>query len=76
MTVPVGGRLPNLAYIGPDKAGSSWLHTMLDHHPQVYVTEAKDLYFFDRFYHRGQGLVRPAVRRRSRAPPLHRRGLP
>lgn len=54
MTVPVGGRLPNLAYIGPDKAGSSWLHTMLDHHPQVYVTEAKDLYFFDRFYHRGR----------------------
>ena len=44
----------SLAYIGPDKAGSSWLHTMLDHHPQIYVTEAKDLYFFDRFYHRGQ----------------------
>ena len=54
MTVPAVGRLPNLAYIGPDKAGSSWLHTMLDHHPQVYVTEAKDLYFFDRFYHRGK----------------------
>ena len=47
------GRLPNFVYIGPDKAGSSWLHAALLHHPQVHLSEAKDLYFFDRFYDRG-----------------------
>lgn len=47
------GRLPNFVYIGPDKAGSSWLHEALSHHPQILLSEAKDLYFFDRFYSRG-----------------------
>lgn len=46
-------RLPNFIYIGPDKAGSSWLHEMLIGHPDVFFTPAKDLYFFDRYYSRG-----------------------
>ena len=46
-------RLPNFLYVGPDKAGSSWLHEMLIKHPDVYLTPAKDLYFFDRYYDRG-----------------------
>jgi hypothetical protein len=46
-------RLPNFLYVGPDKAGSSWLHETLLRHPQVYLTPAKDLYFFDRYYDRG-----------------------
>ena len=46
-------RLPNFVYIGPDKAGSSWLHEILLTHPQVYLTPAKDLYYFDRYYDRG-----------------------
>ena len=46
-------RLPNFLYVGPDKAGSSWLHEMLLKHPDVYVTPAKDLYYFDRYYDRG-----------------------
>lgn len=46
-------RLPNFLYIGPDKAGSSWLHERLLRHPEVYLTPAKDLYFFDRYYDRG-----------------------
>lgn len=46
-------RLPNFLYVGPDKAGSSWLHEMLLKHPEVYLTPAKDLYFFDRYYDRG-----------------------
>jgi hypothetical protein len=50
-----GGRLPNFLYIGPDKAGSSWLHEVLLRHPQVFLTEAKDLYFFDRYFDRGLG---------------------
>lgn len=44
---------PNFLYIGPDKAGSSWLHEVLLQHPQVHMPEAKDLYFFDRYYERG-----------------------
>ena len=46
-------RLPNFVYIGPSKAGSTWLHEVLIQHPQVYLTEAKDLYFFDRYFDRG-----------------------
>jgi hypothetical protein len=46
-------RLPNFLYVGPDKAGSSWLHETLLKHPDVYLTPAKDLYFFDRYYDRG-----------------------
>jgi hypothetical protein len=48
-------RLPNFLYVGPDKAGSSWLHEVLLKHPDVYLTPAKDLYFFDRYYDRGLG---------------------
>jgi hypothetical protein len=46
-------RLPNFLYVGPDKAGSSWLHETLIKHPDVYLTPAKDLYFFDRYFDRG-----------------------
>jgi hypothetical protein len=46
-------RLPNFLFLGPDKAGSSWFHEALLRHPSVYLSEAKDLYFFDRYYDRG-----------------------
>lgn len=46
-------RLPNFLYIGPDKAGSSWLHEVLLTHPDIFMTPAKDLYFFDRYYDKG-----------------------
>lgn len=46
-------RLPNFLYVGPDKAGSSWLHEIMLRHPDVYLTPAKDLYYFDRYYDRG-----------------------
>jgi hypothetical protein len=46
-------RLPNFLYIGPDKAGSSWLHDVLIEHPEVFMTPAKDLYFFDRYFDKG-----------------------
>ena len=49
----MNARLPNFVYIGPSKAGSTWLHEVLIRHPQVYMTEAKDLYFFDRYFDRG-----------------------
>ncbi len=46
-------RLPNFLYIGPDKAGSTWLHEVLIEHPDIYLSPAKDLYFFDRYYAKG-----------------------
>lgn len=45
--------LPNFIYLGPSKAGSTWLHEVLVAHPHVYMTDAKDLYFFDRYFDRG-----------------------
>lgn len=38
--------LPNFLYIGPDKAASSWLFTVFKKHDDIYVTPAKDLYYF------------------------------
>ena len=45
--------LPNFLFIGPDKAGSTWLHQALGRHPQVCLSTAKELFFFDQFYERG-----------------------
>lgn len=40
-------------FLGPDKAGSSWIHEALVAHPSVVVPGVKDLFFFDRFNSRG-----------------------
>jgi hypothetical protein len=40
-------------HLGPGKSGSTWLHEVLILHPEVYLTAAKDLYFFSRYYERG-----------------------
>ncbi len=49
----MNARLPNFIYIGPSKAGSTWLHEALILHPDIYMSLAKDLYFFDRYFDRG-----------------------
>jgi hypothetical protein len=54
--------LPNFLHIGPGRAGSTWLHEVLVQHPQVYLTDAKDLYFFSRYYHRGLDWYRTQFR--------------
>lgn len=46
-------RRPDFLFIGPDKTGSSWLYEVLRQHPACYVPPAKDIYFFDRYYHFG-----------------------
>jgi len=45
--------LPNFLFIGPDKTGSTWLYEILRQHPQCFVPDCKDIYFFDRYYNRG-----------------------
>lgn len=46
-------RLPNFLHLGPSKSGSTWLHEVLICHPEIYLSRAKDLYFFSRYYDRG-----------------------
>ena len=45
--------LPNFLYIGTSKAGSTWLYSVLDHHPDIYMAPGKSLYFFCHHYGRG-----------------------
>jgi len=40
-------------FLGPDKAGSTWIHGVLARHPDVAVPKSKDLFYFDRFHDRG-----------------------
>lgn len=36
----------NLFVIGVNKAGTSWLYYLLDHHTDIFMADAKELYFF------------------------------
>lgn len=45
--------LPNFIYGGPPKAGSSWIYSLLDAHPEVFVPEGKYVQYFTDFYDRG-----------------------
>jgi sulfotransferase family protein len=46
--------LPTFVGIGVPRAGTTWLHTLLDGHPQVYLpTRRKEVRFFDRHHERG-----------------------
>ena len=40
-------------YIGPDKSGSTWLFNIFKKHKDIFVPNAKDIYFFDRYYTKG-----------------------
>jgi len=44
---------PNFLYVDPDKSGSSWLFKVLESHPECFVPECKDIYYFDNYYDRG-----------------------
>ena len=46
--------LPTFLGIGVQRAGTTWLHTVLDSHPEVYMpTRRKEIRFFERYYHHG-----------------------
>lgn len=44
---------PNFIAIGPGKTGTSWLYKVLDEHPDVCMSSAKETTFFDDHYHHG-----------------------
>jgi len=46
---------PNFIYVGTGKAGSTWLHQVLQKHPDIYVTPVKETNYFDLNYDRGIG---------------------
>jgi hypothetical protein len=39
-------RFPDFFIIGPQRTGTTWLHAQLRHHPEVFLAEPKELYFF------------------------------
>ena len=52
--VAVPATIPNFAYIGTSKAGSTWLFNALAGHPDVYLASNKGLYYFDSHFDEGQ----------------------
>ena len=43
--------LPTFLVIGAARAGSTWLHHLLDSHPDVYVPgRRKEIAYFDKLY--------------------------
>jgi hypothetical protein len=45
--------LPNFLIIGAQKAGTTWLAKCLGEHPDVFIPEIKEIYYFDRYYDNG-----------------------
>ncbi len=39
-------RFPDFFIVGPQRTGTTWLHAHLRYHPEVFLTEPKELYFF------------------------------
>jgi hypothetical protein len=39
-------RFPDFFIIGPQRTGTTWLHAHLRFHPQIFLSEPKELYFF------------------------------
>ena len=52
--MPATTTIPNFAYIGTSKAGSTWLFNALAGHPDVYLASNKGLYYFDQHFDEGQ----------------------
>ena len=46
---------PTFLCIGIQKAGTSWLYRMIEQHPEVCVSQPKELHFFNRHYDKGIG---------------------
>jgi len=50
---------PHFIHLGPEKTGSSWLHDMLEQHPDVDLPPLKEIrYFYERFISRTSFLRR------------------
>ncbi|TFH25114.1 MAG: sulfotransferase [Myxococcales bacterium] len=50
--VPAGNvdvsRFPDFLIVGPQRTGTTWLHAMLREHPEVFLSEPKEIFYFSR----------------------------
>ena len=44
---------PNFLGLGAQKCASSWIHKILEDHPDVFVSQPKELDFFTNYFNRG-----------------------
>jgi hypothetical protein len=51
--MPTRPDIPNFLYVGAAKCASTWIYRTLQAHPQVFIPPAKEIFFFDREFHRG-----------------------
>lgn len=47
-------RPPTFLGIGVPRAGTTWLHNLLRTHPDVFVSDEKEIHYFDNEYERGR----------------------
>ncbi len=41
-------RFPDFLIVGPQRTGTTWLHAHLRFHPQIFLSQPKELFFFSR----------------------------
>jgi hypothetical protein len=46
-------KLPTFIVLGPPRTGTTWLYKCLDEHPEVYVSDRKEVRYFDEQYKNG-----------------------
>lgn len=44
--VPPDAEFPDFLIVGPQRTGTTWLHAHLRRHPQVFLSEPKELFYF------------------------------
>jgi len=45
-------RFPDFLIVGPQRTGTTWLHAVLGSHPEVFLSDPKELFFFSRLKER------------------------
>lgn len=50
--------LPNFVILGPPRTATTWLFTALSQHPQIGLSNLKELRFFDEHFERGESWYR------------------
>ncbi len=41
-------RFPDFLIVGPQRTGTTWLHAQLRFHPQIFLSEPKEIFYFSR----------------------------
>ncbi len=56
---------PNFLGIGAPRCGTTWIHRLLESHPEVFVPRRKEIHFFDLHYEKGIAWYERAFERAS-----------